>query len=80
MPRKIAIITGGSRGLGANAALKLAARGTDLIITYKQDSASASSVVAQVVALGAIAVALQLDAGYPLFCRSRQQHSVTVGC
>ena len=63
MTRKIAIITGGSRGLGANAALKLAARNTDLIITYKQDSTSANAVVAQAVELGAKAVALQLDAG-----------------
>jgi len=71
MTRKIAIITGGSRGLGANAALKLAARNTDLIITYKQDSASANAVVAQAVELGAKAVALQLDAcstaGIPVF-------------
>lgn len=64
MTRKVAIITGGSRGLGANAALKLAAaRNTDLIITYKQDSTSANAVVAQAVDLGAKAVALQLDAG-----------------
>ena len=40
MTRKIAIITGGSRGLGANAALKLATRNTDLIITYKQNKAA----------------------------------------
>ena len=63
MSRKIAIITGGSRGLGANAALKLAARHTDLIITYKQDSSAAAAVVAQAEELGARAVALQLDAG-----------------
>lgn len=71
MTRKIAIITGGSRGLGANAALKLAKRGTDLIITYKQDIASANAVVAQVIELGAKAVALQFDAasiaGIPVF-------------
>jgi NAD(P)-dependent dehydrogenase (short-subunit alcohol dehydrogenase family) len=63
MIRKIAIITGGSRGLGANAALKLAARGTDLIITYKQDNSAAKAVVAGAIELGAKAVALQLDAG-----------------
>jgi len=37
MDRKIAIITGGSRGLGAAAAVKLAARGVDSIITYRTD-------------------------------------------
>jgi NAD(P)-dependent dehydrogenase (short-subunit alcohol dehydrogenase family) len=63
MIRKIAIITGGSRGLGANAALKLAARGADLIITYKQESSAAEAVVARAAELGAKAVALQLDAG-----------------
>ena len=63
MTRKIAIITGGSRGLGANAALKLAGRNTDLIITYKQDSTAANAVVAQAIGLGAKAVALQFDAG-----------------
>ena len=63
MTRKIAIITGGSRGLGANSALKLAARGTDVIITYKQDSSAAEAVVAQATELGAKAVALHLDAG-----------------
>jgi NAD(P)-dependent dehydrogenase (short-subunit alcohol dehydrogenase family) len=41
MTRKIAIITGGSRGLGANAAIKLAARDTDLIITYKKNKTAA---------------------------------------
>lgn len=58
MPRKIAIITGGSRGLGANAAVKLAARNTDLIITYKQNSTAADEIVGQVTTLGAKAVAL----------------------
>jgi len=63
MTRKIAIITGGSRGLGANAALKLAARDTDLILTYKKDSDAANAVVARAAELGAKAVALQLDTG-----------------
>jgi len=63
MTRKIAIITGGSRGLGANAALKLAARGTDLILTYKKDIDAANAVVARAAELGAKAVALQLDTG-----------------
>jgi NAD(P)-dependent dehydrogenase (short-subunit alcohol dehydrogenase family) len=35
MTHKIAIITGGSRGLGKNTALKLASQGVDLIITYR---------------------------------------------
>jgi len=63
MSRKTAIITGGSRGLGANAAIKLAGRDTDLIITYKQDRAAAAAVIAQSTAKGAKAVALRFDAG-----------------
>lgn len=63
MTRKIAIITGGSRGLGANAALKLATRNTDLIITYKQNRAAAEEVVSGITMLGARGTALHLDAG-----------------
>ena len=63
MNRRIAIITGASRGLGANAALKLAERGTDLMLTYKEDVATVTAVVARATELGAKAVALQYDAG-----------------
>ncbi len=63
MTRKIAIITGGSRGLGANAALKLAARNTDVMITYRQDKAAAEEVVSGMVRHGARAAALPLDSG-----------------
>jgi NAD(P)-dependent dehydrogenase (short-subunit alcohol dehydrogenase family) len=63
MNRKIAIITGASRGLGANAALKLAERGVDSILTYKEDLAAVNAVVARAAELGAKAVALRYDAG-----------------
>jgi NAD(P)-dependent dehydrogenase (short-subunit alcohol dehydrogenase family) len=63
MNRRIAIITGASRGLGANAALKLAECGTDLMLTYKEDVAAVTAVVARATELGAKAVALQYDAG-----------------
>jgi NAD(P)-dependent dehydrogenase (short-subunit alcohol dehydrogenase family) len=43
MNHKIALITGASRGLGRNAALKLAARGVDLIVTWHSQSAEAES-------------------------------------
>jgi NAD(P)-dependent dehydrogenase (short-subunit alcohol dehydrogenase family) len=59
----IALVTGGSRGLGRSAVLKLAERGVDVILTYKSNEAEAHAVVAQVAALGRRAVALQLDAG-----------------
>ena len=60
---KIAIITGGSRGLGRNTALSLARRGVDVILTYHSNRAEAESAVAEIQALGRKAVALQLDAG-----------------
>jgi NAD(P)-dependent dehydrogenase (short-subunit alcohol dehydrogenase family) len=63
IPTPIALVTGGSRGLGRSAVLKLAGRGVDAILTYKSHEAEAQAVVEQVRALGRRAVALQLDAG-----------------
>lgn len=63
MSHKIAVITGGSRGLGENAALKLAAKGVDVILTYRSKQPEADWVVQRIEALGARAVALQLDVG-----------------
>ncbi len=60
---KIAIITGGSRGLGRNTALNLARRGVDIIFTYNSSKAEADNVVAAVKDIGHKAVALQLDTG-----------------
>jgi NAD(P)-dependent dehydrogenase (short-subunit alcohol dehydrogenase family) len=59
----IALITGGNRGLGRNAALKLAAQGADVILTYRGGRAEAEAVVAEIERLGQRAVALQLDVG-----------------
>jgi NAD(P)-dependent dehydrogenase (short-subunit alcohol dehydrogenase family) len=59
----IALITGGSRGLGRNTALALAAQGSDIILTYRTNRAEADSVVAQIRAAGRRAAALQLDVG-----------------
>ena len=60
---RIALITGGSRGLGRNSAIKLAERGVDVIVTYKGNEAEAHSAVREIVALGRRGVALQLDVG-----------------
>ncbi|SAI70283.1 short chain dehydrogenase [Bordetella ansorpii] len=60
---KIAIITGGSRGLGRNTAVSLARRGTGSIITYRANRTEADAAVAEIQALGARAVALPLDTG-----------------
>jgi len=58
---KIAIVTGGNRGLGRDAALALARQGVDSIITYRTNAAEADAVVAEIAALGRTAVALRLD-------------------
>lgn len=58
---KIAIVTGGSRGLGKNTALTLAKKGVDVIITYHSKKAEAEEVVKEIEALGQKAVALQLN-------------------
>jgi len=58
---KIALITGGSRGLGKNMALKLAAKGRDVIFTYHSKQNAAQTTVEEINALGRKAVALQLD-------------------
>lgn len=63
--QKIALITGGSRGLGRNTAESLAARGVDSVITYHSRAEEAQAVVAAIQAQGRKAVALQLDAGAP---------------
>jgi NAD(P)-dependent dehydrogenase (short-subunit alcohol dehydrogenase family) len=60
---RIAIVTGGSRGLGRNTVLSLARRGVDSIFTYHANRAEAEKVVGLVVEAGRKAVALQLDTG-----------------
>jgi NAD(P)-dependent dehydrogenase (short-subunit alcohol dehydrogenase family) len=57
----IAVVTGGSRGLGRNTALSLAAHGIDVLLTYRSNRAEADNVVSQVTAAGRRAVALPLD-------------------
>jgi NAD(P)-dependent dehydrogenase (short-subunit alcohol dehydrogenase family) len=60
---KIAIVTGGSRGIGREAVLSLARRGVDSIITYKSNQSEAEKVVVLAKDAGARAIALPLDTG-----------------
>lgn len=60
---KIALVTGGSRGLGKDMALKLGQKGLDVIITYNTKAEEAQNVVAQLVQSGRKAAALQLNTG-----------------
>jgi NAD(P)-dependent dehydrogenase (short-subunit alcohol dehydrogenase family) len=58
---KVALITGGSRGLGRDMAIQLARKGFDIIITYKSNVSEAGKVVDEIVAMGKKATALPLD-------------------
>jgi NAD(P)-dependent dehydrogenase (short-subunit alcohol dehydrogenase family) len=58
---KIALITGGSRGLGKNAALKLAAKGISVIVTYLSKQDEAQQTVAEIKKLGVQGASIQLD-------------------
>ncbi|RML86392.1 Reductase, partial [Pseudomonas savastanoi] len=60
---RIALITGGGRGLGRSAALQLAKDGWDIVITYKERQEDAAETVAAIQASGRRAAALQLDTG-----------------
>lgn len=58
---KIALVTGGSRGLGRNMAVHLAGKGLDVIITYHSKKDQAEEVVKDIEHMGRKAIALQLD-------------------
>lgn len=58
---KIALITGGSRGIGRAVARSLAARGATPIINYRRNDAAARETVAELEALGATALAIRAD-------------------
>ena len=63
--QRIALITGGSRGLGRDMAISLAKKGVDSIITYRNKKDEAIEVVREIEALGRKASYLKLDLNEP---------------
>jgi NAD(P)-dependent dehydrogenase (short-subunit alcohol dehydrogenase family) len=80
---KIAVVTGGSRGLGRNTVVSLARRGVNSIFTYRSNRAEAEKVVRLVAEAGRKAVALPLDTGdvrtFDQFVRSVRQALAELG-
>ena len=62
---KRAFVTGGSRGIGAAIARRLAAEGADVAIAYEQSAAAAQVIVEELQQAGRLAVAIQMDAASP---------------
>jgi NAD(P)-dependent dehydrogenase (short-subunit alcohol dehydrogenase family) len=80
---KIAIITGGSRGLGRSTVLSLAKNGVNSIFTYHSNQSEAEKVSELVADSGRRAIALQFDAGnvktFDSFVTSARQALATLG-
>jgi NAD(P)-dependent dehydrogenase (short-subunit alcohol dehydrogenase family) len=81
--KKIAIVTGGSRGLGRNTVIHLAKRGIHSIFTFHGNQAAAEEVIAEVKQSGSQAVAFQLDTGdvssFDRFVESVRQALTSLG-
>ncbi len=62
---KVALVTGGGRGIGAAVALRLAKEGADVAVTFQQNQQRADDVVEQIKAVGRRALAVQADSSDP---------------
>lgn len=75
---KIALVTGGSRGLGRNMAIAIAKKGIDVVLTYNTNKEEADKVVAEILSMGQQAAAFQLDTstvgGFDSFFQQVSEH------
>src|ERR1700722_15018744 len=76
LAKKVALVTGGSRGIGAAIAKRLAADGASVAITYAKDSNAASAVVKAIESAGGKAIAIQADAADAAAVRSAVEKAV----
>jgi len=74
---KVALVTGGSRGIGAAIAKRLAADGASVAVTYSKGADAAASVVKAIEGVGGKAVAIQADAADADAVRNAVERTVT---
>jgi 3-oxoacyl-[acyl-carrier protein] reductase len=78
LAKKVALVTGGSRGIGAAIAKRLAADGANVAITYAKDATMAASVVKAIEQHGVKAIAIQADAADPDAVKAAVEKAVAV--